>query len=182
MSLTKAQVLLKIIQYFRFNEDIVVSSDPFVTNYIENSKSGFIHFYVAEKDDVVLPLALGLALSVDPSKRIIVFQSKDELMRNFDGMLSVRNEAPPNLAHIVFNENRDLNLKKAALSFGYNYSFLINAVSSIDAVMGWVNDKEKEGSKFIEISIEVSEEDVSISNINPKAAIEKFEKRMLEDE
>jgi thiamine pyrophosphate-dependent acetolactate synthase large subunit-like protein len=128
---TRAEAVALVLSLLG-DDDIVVSADGAIAREAYRAHDRLRTFYMLGSMGQVASVALGLALS--RFERVVALDGDGNLLMGFGGLAMVGGIKPPNLYHLVLNNecyattggqpalSRKLDLAAAALGAGYSWS------------------------------------------------------------
>lgn len=165
--MTINSALKTLFEYFNIEEDVVVCYGTCSTTP---------PIYVISNPVLIIPFSFGcLFCSGIGDKRVISIIEKDSLLKSSLSLRLVTNFPDKDILTVVITNDKEINFKKIALTYGYKYSFMVNSIDSLNKVMKWINNKQEySGSKFLEIR--VTDSDINKELVSNKL-LDNFVKR-----
>jgi thiamine pyrophosphate-dependent acetolactate synthase large subunit-like protein len=162
--MNREEAIKEIIEIVKDEPNIlVISSTGLISRQLFQLHDSPQNFYMTGSMGLASSIALGLA-SVIKNKKILILEGDGSLLMNLNSMASIGYYSPPNLIHIVLdNESYDssggeptitevINLDKVAEVIGYKF---VKRVSSLLELRQTLSEAmSKDGPVFILIKIE----------------------------
>lgn len=158
----KRQIAIKIIMTAINFSDIIVSTTGLISREIFEKFDSDRNIYVPGSMGLASSIGLGLAISC-PKKRIIIIDGDASLLMNLGSIVTIGNQKPTNLLHIVIDNNaygscseersmsETANLDKLATNVGYQYVQVVNCQEDLkNAILNF-----NQGPGFILVKIKL---------------------------